>query len=253
MQNFSLISACCKVLVRKQWKLWQFEESHLGISNSTLIVMHWTCFVDRWPYMTHHLHGHGMSPKKVIRANAKKVKKYLVEGVQLLKLMERLNYTVVCADILQHYGVVIPYHTLHNCFLGFTCPYRHKPTDFSSSFSQRQSMFLSTGFIFTQTQPSHSLNRQFARRLNVSVAKSQVKDGFPAGASLLPHLEHNPTSSSSDSGTISTTPTFSVPSVQLSPLFPSWPFWSLCTPLVSYRLNHDNLSPSCTIHYWILS
>ena len=29
-----------------------------------------------------------MSPKKVIRANDKKVEKYLVEGVQLLKLME---------------------------------------------------------------------------------------------------------------------------------------------------------------------
>ena len=29
-----------------------------------------------------------MSPKKVIWANDKKVKKYLVQGVQLLKLME---------------------------------------------------------------------------------------------------------------------------------------------------------------------
>ena len=48
-----------------------------------------------------------MSPKKVIRVNDKNVKKYLVEGVQLLKLMEKLKYTVVCADILQCYGVVI--------------------------------------------------------------------------------------------------------------------------------------------------
>ena len=30
----------------------------------------------------------------------------------------------VCADILTRYGVAIPYHILHNCFLGITRPYR---------------------------------------------------------------------------------------------------------------------------------
>lgn len=59
-----------------------------------------------------------MSPKKVIWANDKKVEKYLFKGpgVQLLT-MEKPNYTSVCADILQHHGVVIPYHTLRNLFL----------------------------------------------------------------------------------------------------------------------------------------
>ena len=36
-----------------------------------------------------------MSPKRVIHANDKMVEKHLNEGVQLLRLMEKLNYTVV--------------------------------------------------------------------------------------------------------------------------------------------------------------
>ena len=48
-----------------------------------------------------------MSPKRVIHVNDKTVEKYLNEGVQLLRLMEKLNYTTVCADILMCYGVAL--------------------------------------------------------------------------------------------------------------------------------------------------
>ena len=65
-----------------------------------------------------------MCPKRVITANDTKVAKHLQEAVQLLKLMEKLNITVVRKDINERYGVDIPYHTLRNRFLGITHPYR---------------------------------------------------------------------------------------------------------------------------------
>jgi hypothetical protein len=65
-----------------------------------------------------------MCPKRVITANDTKVAKRLQEAVQLLKLMEKPNITVVHKDINERYGVDIPYHTLHNRFLGITRPYR---------------------------------------------------------------------------------------------------------------------------------
>ena len=48
-----------------------------------------------------------MSPKRVIHVNDKTVEKHLNEGVQLLRLMEKPNYTTVCADILTCYGVAL--------------------------------------------------------------------------------------------------------------------------------------------------
>src|ERR1700678_3881562 len=65
-----------------------------------------------------------MCPKRVITANDTKVAKHLQEAVQLLKLMEKLNITVVRKDINERDGVDIPYHTLRNRFLGITRPYR---------------------------------------------------------------------------------------------------------------------------------
>jgi hypothetical protein len=66
-----------------------------------------------------------MGPKRVITSNDKEVAKYLQEAVQLLKLMEKPNITVVRKDINECYGVGIPYHTtLRNHFLGITRPYR---------------------------------------------------------------------------------------------------------------------------------
>jgi len=108
-------------------------------SNSILILMRlvwmsafcWSATSQTWH---HSLRGHGMPVKRVIHANDKTVEKHLFEGVQLLKLMEKPNYTIVCADILEHYGVIIPYHTLRNCFLGITRSYRqaHASQHFNS-------------------------------------------------------------------------------------------------------------------------
>ena len=53
-----------------------------------------------------------------------------------------------------------------------------KPMHLSSSLPRRQNVFLLTGFIFTRTHPTHSVDGQFARRPSVFAVKGQAQDGF---------------------------------------------------------------------------
>ena len=117
-----------------------------------------------------------MSPKKVIRVNDKNVEKYLVEGVQLLKLMEKPKYTVVCADILQRYGVVIPYHTLRNRFLGFTCPYRqaHGSQQLLAPEAER----VLVDWIHYYLDTSHPLSRQTIRKKAKCICGKKPSKGW---------------------------------------------------------------------------
>ena len=118
-----------------------------------------------------------MSPKRVIHANDKTVEKYLNEGVQLLRLMEKPNYTTVCADILTRYGVAIPYHTLRNCFLGITHPYRQAHAS-QQLIAPEAECVLVDWILFTRTHPTHSVDGQFARRPSAFAVKGQAQDGF---------------------------------------------------------------------------
>ena len=137
-------------------------------------------------------------PRKLFRPMAKRSKKILLRVFssssswrsQTILLSARTFFTIIVLSFLIIHFIIVSLDLLTS--IG-------KPMDISSSLLQRQSMFLSTEFIFTQTQPIHSVNGQFTRRLNVSMAKGQVKNGFPTEASLLQHLEHHPTSSFSSS------------------------------------------------------
>lgn len=104
-----------------------------------------------------------MSPKRVIHANDKKVEKYLNEGVQLLRLMEKPNYTTtVCADILTRYGVAIPYHTLRNRFLGITRPYRQAHA--SQQLLAPEAERVLVDWIHFYSDTSHPLGRRTIRK-----------------------------------------------------------------------------------------
>ena len=93
--------------------------------------------------------------------------------------MEKPNYTTVCADILTRYGVAIPYHTIHFVIASLgSLVLTGKPMHLSSSLPRRQNMFLLTGFIFTWTHPTHSVDGQFTRRPSVFAVKGQAQDGF---------------------------------------------------------------------------
>ena len=77
-----------------------------------------------------------MSPKRVIHANDKTVEKYLNEGVQLLRLMEKLNYTTVCADVM-----VLLFLTIHFVIASLgSLVLTGKPMHLSSSLPRRQNM-----------------------------------------------------------------------------------------------------------------
>ena len=99
-----------------------------------------------------------MSPKKVIHANDKTVEKHLNEGVQLLRLMEKSNYTTVYADILMRYGVAIPYHTLCNRFLGITRPY--KQAHASQQLLAPEAEHILVDWIHFYSDTSHPLSRR---------------------------------------------------------------------------------------------
>ena len=103
-----------------------------------------------------------MSPKRVIHVNDKTVEKYLNEGVQLLRLMEKPNYTTVCADILTRYGVAIPYHTLRNRSLGITHPYRQAHA--SQQLLTLEAERVLVDWIHFYSDTSHPLSRRTIRK-----------------------------------------------------------------------------------------
>ena len=103
-----------------------------------------------------------MSPKRVIHANDKTVEKHLNEGVQLLRLMEKPNYTTVCADTLTRYHVAIPYHTLRNCSLGITRPYRQAHA--SQQLLTLEAERVLVDWIHFYSDTSHPLSRRTIRK-----------------------------------------------------------------------------------------
>jgi hypothetical protein len=103
-----------------------------------------------------------MCPKRVITANDTEVAKRLQEAVQLLKLMEKPNITVVRKDINERYGVDIPYHTLRNRFLGITRPYREAHRSQQLLAPEAERVLVDWILFFSDT--SHPLSKRTIRK-----------------------------------------------------------------------------------------